>query len=150
MVRRGPGGRQRARRVLQRGGHGDADATHTVQRAVHHVAVHVRPAVPVPGQAARDRATGHGRGAQGPRRTGAGHALQPEFLRVLPQTVLAAVAQLPGHIPAERDVPVHGAAEGGAQVQARDGCVEPAAGRRGRRRNAVVLGQGERSGRQQQ
>lgn len=43
--------------------------------------------------------------------------------------MLATVAQLPGHIPAERDVPVHGPAEGGAQVQARDGVAEPEADR---------------------
>lgn len=45
--------------------------------------------------------------------------------------MFAAVAQLPGHVPAERDVPVHGPAEGGAQVQARHGVGDPGPGELG-------------------
>jgi len=48
---------------------------------------------------------------------------------VLQEEVLAAVTQLSGHIPAERDVPLHDQAEGGAQMQVRDGVAEPETGR---------------------
>jgi len=155
VVRPRADGRRRAGRLLQRGGHGDAHAPRTGQRAVHNGAVRVRSAVQVPEQPTGIGETGHGGRAQRARRAGARHALQPQLLRVLPrQEVFAAVAQLPGHVPAERDVPVHGPAEGGAQVQARHGVGDAGPGELGAdgaARQQVVVGRqaGAADGRRQ-
>jgi len=77
MVRFRAAGRRRTSRILQRGGHGDADAARAVQRPVHAVAVRVRFAVQVSVEPAGFSTAGHRGRTQRPRGTGARHALQP-------------------------------------------------------------------------
>lgn len=57
--------------------------------------------------------------------------------------MLAAVAQLPGAVSAERDVPLHGSAKSGAQVQTRYGVRRPARARRHRHWPAAAVVRGD-------